>query len=93
MTATTSLKLPAELKARIASAAEISGKTPHAFMVEALTAQADLFERREDFVASARLAEQEVAEYGLVNDADEVFAYLRDKLAGNRPASPDPVKP
>ena len=88
MPATTSLKLPPELKARIASAAEISGRTPHAFMLEALAAQVELFERRQAFVASALTAEQEVAEYGLVYDADEVFSYLKDKLAGKCPASP-----
>lgn len=83
MSITTSLKLPAELKARIAVAAEASGKTPHAFMLDALANQATLAERRREFVASALVAEQEVAEYGLVYDADEVFAYLKDKLAGN----------
>lgn len=35
MTATTTLKLPDDLKARIAAAAEQSGKSPHAFMVAA----------------------------------------------------------
>ena len=92
MSTTTSLKLPTELKARIANAAELSGKTPHAFMLEALAAQADLFERRQAFVDSALAAEQEVAEYGLVYDADEVFAYMRDKLAGKRPAPPSLAK-
>lgn len=53
MPTTTSLKLPAELKAPIADAARQSGKTTHAFMIDALSAQADLFERRQEFVASA----------------------------------------
>lgn len=66
MSVTTSLKLPAELKARIAVAAEASGKTPHAFMLEALAATATLAERRQEFVVSALAAEQEVAEYGLI---------------------------
>lgn len=92
MTATTTLKLPDDLKARIATAAEQAGKSPHAFMVEALQMQTDLAERRREFVQSALLAEQEVAQYGLVYDADEVFSYLRDRLAGRPTQDPKPVK-
>jgi len=92
MTATTTLKLPDDLKARIASAAEQAGKSPHAFMVEALQMQTELAERRREFVESALLAEQEVAQYGLVYDADEVFSYLRDRLSGHPAQEPKPVK-
>ena len=92
MSATTTLKLPDDLKARIAIAAEQTGKTPHAFMVEALQMQTELAERRREFVQSAVLAEQEVAQYGLVYDADEVFSYLRDRLAGRPAQDPKPVK-
>jgi len=82
MSATTTLKLPADLKSRVATVAREHGKTPHAFMIEAIEAQAALAERRAKFVASALAAEQEVAEYGLVYYGDEVVAYLRDKFAG-----------
>lgn len=92
MSVTTSLKLPAELKARIAVVAEASGKTPHAFMLDALAATATLAERRREFVASALAAEQGVAEYGLVYDADEIFAYMKAKLAGKPPEVPLTVK-
>jgi predicted transcriptional regulator len=92
MSATTTLKLPEELKARVAAAAESAGKTPHAFMVEALTAQTALAERRREYVASAAKAEQEVAEYGLVYDADEVFSYIKAKLEGKRTRRPKAVK-
>ncbi|HEY4698442.1 MAG TPA: hypothetical protein VIH29_10625 [Gallionella sp.] len=84
MAATTTLKLPEELKARIASAAQATGKTPHALMIDALATQMTLFERRQAFIASAIKAEQEVAEYGLVYEADEVFNYLQAKLDGKK---------
>ncbi len=84
MAATTTLKLPEELKARIASAAKTTGKTSHALMIEALSTQMTLFERRQAFIASAVKAEQEVAEYGLVYEADEVFNYLQAKLDGKK---------
>lgn len=89
---TTTLKLPDELKERIVSAAEAAGKSPHAFMVEALATQTALSERRRAFVEAAQVAEQEVAEYGLVYDADEVFSYLQDKLSGKRAKRPKAVK-
>ena len=92
MSATTTLKLTDDLKSRIAVAAEQAGKTSHAFMVEALQMQTELAERRREFVQSALLAEQEVAQYGLVYDADEVFSYLRDRLAGRPAQEPKPVK-
>lgn len=92
MTATTTLKLPDDLKARIARVAESTGKSSHAFMLEVLQAQADLAERRRAFLESARMAELEVAQYGLVYDADEVFAYMRDLLEGRDVAQPSPIK-
>lgn len=89
---TTTLKLPDELKERIAAVAAEAGKTPHAFMVDALAAQTALAERRRGFVDAAAKAEQEVAEYGLVYDADAVFSYLQDTLAGKRTKRPKAVK-
>lgn len=82
MASTTTLKLPDELKTRIASAAEAANQTPHAFMVEALAAQTALAERRREFIATAVAAEQEVAKYGLIYDADEALSYLDARLKG-----------
>jgi len=90
MTATTTLKLPDELKARIAAVAQQSGKSAHAFMVEALELQTELAERRTAFVADALLAREEVARYGLVVDADEVFDYLKARAEGKPARKPDP---
>ncbi|WP_306477475.1 CopG family ribbon-helix-helix protein [Methyloversatilis sp.] len=90
MTGTTTLKLSGELKARIALAAQQTGKTAHAFMVEALELQTELAERRSAFVADALLARDEVARYGLVVDADEVFDYLKARAEGKAAPKPDP---
>ena len=90
MTSTTTLKLSDELKARIVSAAQQTGKTAHAFMVEALELQTELAERRGAFVADALLAREEVARYGLVVDADEVFDYLKARAEGKTARKPDP---
>lgn len=82
MVATTTLKLSNELKARVAAVAQSVGKTPHALMIDALTTQMSLLERRQSFIESALKAEQEVAEYGLVYEADEVFDYLQARVNG-----------
>lgn len=88
MSTSTTLKLPERLRKRVAQAAEAAGKSPHAFMVEAIERQTELAERRRDFVDSALAAEQEVAEYGLVYDGDEVLGYLKARLEGRKAARP-----
>lgn len=92
MPESTTLKLPEHLKKRIAPLASSAGKTPHAWMVEALEIQAALAEKRKMFVTAAVAAEKEVEKTGLVYDADDVFAYLKDKLAGKKPKRPRSVR-
>ena len=84
----TSLKLPDDLKRRIAKLAARAGQTPHAFMVEAIALQTQFAERRREFVGSALTAEQEVAQYGLVHDGDEVLSYLQARLSGGSAKRP-----
>ncbi len=88
MAISTTLKIPEDLKLRIAHLAEIAGKTPHAFMVEALEAETQRSELRRDFVATALKAEQEVAKYGEVYAMDAVHKYFSDKLAGKSARKP-----
>jgi predicted transcriptional regulator len=82
MASSTTLKIPEELKRRVTEAAAAAGKSPHAFMVEAIDLQTQFAERRREFVGSALTAEQEVAQYGLVHDGDEVLSYLQARLSG-----------
>ena len=49
-------------------------------------------ERQREFIGAALAAREEVARYGLVYDADEVFSYLREKLAGRPVGQPKAVK-
>ncbi len=72
----TSLKLPPELKARVVAAAKKTGKSAHAFMVEAIEQQTAQQEKRQRFVAEALKAEQEAVQTGLAFDADEVHAAM-----------------
>lgn len=92
MAATTTLKLSESLKKRIGPLAETAGKTPHAWMVEAIETQAALAEKRKAFIADALAAEREVSRTGLVFRAKDVHRYMRARAAGKKAARPKPVK-
>jgi predicted transcriptional regulator len=92
MPATTTLKLPDNLKKRIAPLAESAGKSAHAWMVEAIETQATLAEKRRAFIADALAAEEEVRRTGLVYRADDVHRYLRARASGKKAPRPKLVK-
>lgn len=85
---TTSLKLPDDLKARAAAAAERLGVTPHAFMVEAIRAAALAAQRRASFVSEAAASRVEAMESGKGYVATEVHDYLRARMQGKAAAKP-----
>jgi predicted transcriptional regulator len=88
MSRATTVKLPEALKKRIAPLAKAAGKTPHAWMVEALASQIELAERRVSFVADALNSMKEVEAGGPIYDADQVFEYLRARVRGRKPPRP-----
>ena len=85
---TTTIRLPEDLKARIAAAAERAGKTPHAFILEAIAEKADEAERRSDFHALAEKRYAAIAATGKAVPWSEMRAYLDDRAAGKRPRRP-----
>lgn len=89
---TTTLKLSESLKARIAPLADAAGKTPHAWMVDALEAQAALAEMREAFIAHGEAAAAEVDAGGPLYAAEDVHAYIAAKAAGKAAPRPHPVR-
>ncbi len=80
--AATTLKLPAELKERIKSVTEGTGKSPHAFMVEAIEAQTRLAEQRRSFVADALKARSDALRTGKAYAFEDVKAYYTARAAG-----------
>ncbi|MDQ3296648.1 MAG: hypothetical protein M3619_08700 [Myxococcota bacterium] len=78
----TSLKLRAELKARIDAIAKTAGTSAHAFMVEAIEREADRAERYGKFVEDALRAEREMERTGVYYAADDVFRYMETRAAG-----------
>lgn len=88
MSATTTIRLPDELKARIASAAERAGKTTHSFIIDTLTEKADMDEQRADFHAEADARFSSIVESGKTVAWTDVRAYLQGRLNGDGPARP-----
>lgn len=82
------LKLSDDLKARINELAAANGKSPHAFMVDALAAQTAREESRRLFVTSALEAREEVARYGRVMEAGDVHKWLLARATGKKAARP-----
>ena len=88
--ATTSLKLPSELKQRAVTAAQQQDISPHAFMVAAIAQAVSAAEQRATFIAAAKSARREILadEEGFA--ADDVHAYFRARAAGKDAAKPEP---
>lgn len=88
MSATTTIRLPEELKNRIASAAERAGKTTHSFILEAITEKAEHEERRAAFDAEADARMSTIIESGKTVAWSDVRAYLQQRAQGEAPARP-----
>ncbi len=86
--ATTSLKLPDDLKKRATNAAHELGVSPHAFMVSAIEQAAHSTEQRLRFIAEAKTARAEMIDSGQGLDADEVHAFLKSKVSGGKLTKP-----
>lgn len=87
----TSLKLPAELKKRLAKLAEEAGESPHSLMVRALAEHADRAELYSRFMADADRADAEMRRSGVGYAMEDVHAYFREKLKGKTARRPKPV--
>lgn len=92
MASSTTLKLPEALKARIASLAQADGKTPHAYMVEALQEMAARAERRREYLAAGTAALREHESTGIAYAMEDVERYILGVAAGRKPSRPKPAK-
>ncbi|MBI4951901.1 MAG: hypothetical protein HY908_07690 [Myxococcales bacterium] len=90
MKTSTTIKLPRELKTRIARVAKKIGRTPHAFMLDALERQTDREERLEEFVTEALASDRALEAGGEVYAAADVHAWLERLARGESPARPKP---
>ena len=90
---TTTIRIDDELKTRVAAAAERSGKTAHAFVLEAITQTVEQAELDEEFhrVADERWAKLLVT--GKTVPWDEAKYYLEARARGESPRRPVARKP
>jgi predicted transcriptional regulator len=86
--AVTTLKLPDQLKVRVAKVAESAGQSMHAFMVDAIEQQTRLAEVRGQLIEDALLAEAEALRTGVGYSAADVHAYIQGLAQGKKVARP-----
>jgi predicted transcriptional regulator len=86
--AATSLKLSEDLKRRIERLAENAHKSPHAFMIEALTREAERAELRERFASDGAQAEKEALTTGKAFDLAATFDYLEARVSRRKARRP-----
>ena len=89
---TTTIRLPEDLKARIARAAEAAGTTSHNFILEAIAEKVALAERRADFHAVADQRYAQFLESGESIPWEEARTWLMQRLAGNDAERPSARK-
>jgi predicted transcriptional regulator len=85
---TTTIRLPSELKARVAAAAKKAGKSAHSFILEAIAEKAQDAERASEFHALAERRLAALAEAGKTVPWSEMRLYLEARVAGKRPRRP-----
>lgn len=85
---TTTIRLPDDLKARVAAAAKRAGKTTHGFILEAIAEKAEDSERRDDFHEVAEKRYAAIAATGKTIAWSEMRTYLEERVAGKKPRRP-----
>lgn len=92
MTSPTTLKVPDELRARLAAQAEAEGKSAHAYMLDALKEKADRADRRREYLSAGAAALDEYERSGIAYAMEDVEQYILGIAAGKRPSRPKPAK-
>ena len=87
---TTTIRLPQDLKERIARAAERAGSTAHSFILEAIAEKAEREERRTEFQDTAEQRAAEILASGKAVPWSEMRRYLERRLTGKKVTRPKP---
>lgn len=82
MTATTTIRLPPKLRARVQALAKQMGRSAHSLIVEAIERHAAYEEQMRGLVKEALAADEEIESTGEVYRAEEVHAWMA-RLAHN----------
>ena len=90
MATTTTLKLPEQLKSRIARLAKQTRQTPHSLMVKAIERGVAREEKMRDFVKAALASDAASEAGGTVYRAEDVHAWMERLARGQKPPRPKP---
>ena len=85
---TTTIRLPEDLKARVATAAKRSGTTTHGFILEAIAEKTQQAELRSDFDAVAEQRYADIVASGKTIPWTEMRKYLEPRVAGKSAKPP-----
>ena len=90
MSATTTIRLPPKLRARIQALAKQTGRSAHSFIVEAVERHAGYEEEMRSLVAEALAADADINQTGEVYRADDVHAWLERLVKDEAAPRPKP---
>jgi predicted transcriptional regulator len=86
---TTTIRIPDDLKARLARLAEHEGVTTHGLILDAIVEKTEELERRHSFYAEAEARYARVLKTGKAIAWDDMNAFLDARIAGE--AAPRPI--
>lgn len=85
---TTTIRLPDELKARVAAAAERAGTSAHGFILEAIAEKTAQAERQDEFDAEAEQRYAKLVQRGETIAWTEMRRYLEARVRGEDTQQP-----
>jgi predicted transcriptional regulator len=88
MAATTTIRLPPKLRARLGALAKQTGRSAHSLIVEAVERHAAYEEQIRSLVKEALAADAEIEEIGEVYRAEDVHAWMRRLAIDGRAQRP-----
>ena len=77
MTATTTIRLPPKLRARLSALAKQTGRSAHSLILEAIERHAAYEEQMRDLVREAMEADAEIEATGELYRAEDVHAWMQ----------------
>jgi predicted transcriptional regulator len=90
---TTTIRIEEDLKARVAAAAERTGKTSHAFILDAIAQTVEQSELDDEFHRIADKRWANILATGKTVPWEEAKSYLEARSRGERPRKPAARKP
>lgn len=85
---TTTIRLPVDIKARIAQAASMANTNAHSFILQAIADKLDVAERQADFLVTAQQRYAKIAVAGHAIAWADMRHYLQERASGKPEAKP-----